>query len=48
MAILHGEHLLTKLDGNENKIKEIMENAVDLALPNKVDCESGPNWGSIK
>jgi len=30
------------------KIKDIMESAVDLALPNKVDCETGPNWGSIK
>ena len=30
------------------KIKEIMENAVDLKIPNKVDYESGPNWGSIK
>ena len=30
------------------KIKDIMENAVDLQIPNKVDYESGPNWGSIK
>ena len=30
------------------KIKDIMENAVDLKIPNKVDYESGPNWGSIK
>ena len=30
------------------KIKDIMENAVDLEVPNKVDYESGPNWGSIK
>ena len=30
------------------KIKEIMEKAVDLQIPNKVDYESGPNWGSIK
>ena len=44
---IHDE-LDISIDGNENKIKEIMENAVDLALPNKVDCESGPNWGSIK
>jgi DNA polymerase I-like protein with 3'-5' exonuclease and polymerase domains len=27
------------------KIKEIMESAVDLEVPNKVDYESGPNWG---
>jgi DNA polymerase I-like protein with 3'-5' exonuclease and polymerase domains len=30
------------------KIKNIMENAVDLEIPNKVDYESGPNWGDIK
>jgi DNA polymerase I-like protein with 3'-5' exonuclease and polymerase domains len=44
---IHDE-LDISIDGNEDKIKEIMENAVDLALPNKVDCEAGPNWGSIK
>jgi len=31
-----------------SKIKEIMENAVELKVPNKVDYESGPNWGKIK
>ena len=31
-----------------NKIKEIMEYAVNLEVPNKVDYESGPNWGNIK
>ena len=30
------------------KIKNIMESAVDLEVPNKVDYESGPNWGQIK
>ena len=30
------------------KIVEIMENAVNLEVPNKVDYESGPNWGTIK
>jgi DNA polymerase I-like protein with 3'-5' exonuclease and polymerase domains len=25
-----------------------MEHAVDLQIPNKVDYESGPNWGEIK
>ena len=30
------------------KIINIMENAVDLEVPNKVDYESGPNWGTIK
>ena len=31
-----------------DKIKEIMEHAVSLEVPNKVDYESGPNWGEIK
>ena len=35
-----------KQDGN--KIKEIMENAVNLEIPNKVDYEYGDNWGEIK
>jgi len=30
------------------KVKDVMESAVDLKIPNKVDYESGPNWGSIK
>ena len=31
-----------------DKIKEIMEGAVTLEVPNKVDYESGTNWGNIK
>ena len=31
-----------------DKIKTVMENTVSLEVPNKVDYESGPNWGSIK
>ena len=31
-----------------NKIIDIMENAVKLKVPNKVDYESGNNWGEIK
>ena len=30
------------------KIKDIMENAIRLRIPNKVDYESGKNWGDIK
>ena len=30
------------------KIKDIMEKAIKLEIPNKVDYESGPNWGNIK
>ena len=29
------------------KIIEIMENAVKLTIPNKVDYESGQTWGEI-
>jgi len=34
-------------DGMAKRIIEIMENAVSLAVPNKVDYESGDTWGSI-
>jgi DNA polymerase I-like protein with 3'-5' exonuclease and polymerase domains len=37
MDYTHAEH-----------IKEIMESAVTLEVPNKVDYESGQNWGTIK
>jgi len=37
-----------KDDQHADKIKEIMESAVDLEVPNKVDYEVGPNWGQIK
>jgi len=30
------------------KIIEIMETCVTLKIPNKVDYESGKNWGDIK
>jgi DNA polymerase I-like protein with 3'-5' exonuclease and polymerase domains len=30
------------------KIVEIMEDAVKLEVPNKVDYEKGPNWGEAK
>ncbi len=30
------------------KIKDIMQTAIELEVPNKVDYESGPNWGTIK
>ena len=35
-------------DAQADKIKQIMEHAVELKVPNKVDYESGPNWGEIK
>ena len=30
------------------RIKDIMEGAVELEVPNKVDYEFGKNWGEIK
>jgi DNA polymerase I-like protein with 3'-5' exonuclease and polymerase domains len=42
------DELDISVDGNADKIKEIMEGAVTLEVPNKVDYESGPNWGTIK
>jgi DNA polymerase I-like protein with 3'-5' exonuclease and polymerase domains len=44
---IHDELDISVTD-NADKIKQIMESAVDLEVPNKVDYESGPNWGSIK
>jgi DNA polymerase I-like protein with 3'-5' exonuclease and polymerase domains len=29
-------------------VQNIMEQAIELEINNKVDCESGPNWGNIK
>jgi len=37
-----------KNDEQAEKIKSIMENTINLKVPNKVDYESGPNWGTIK
>jgi len=37
-----------KSDKQAKQIIEIMETAVDLEVPNKVDYESGPNWGTIE
>ena len=30
------------------RIKEVMENTVQLKVPLKVDAEIGPSWGEIK
>ena len=35
-------------ESHADKIKQIMEGAVTLEVPNKVDYESGTNWGNIK
>ena len=31
-----------------SRIKEVMENTVELKVPLKVDAEIGPSWGEIK
>ena len=43
---IHDE-LDISVDNNADKIKQIMESAVELEVPNKVDYESGSNWGTI-
>jgi len=42
------DELDISVSDNADKIKQIMESAVQLEVPNKVDYESGPNWGTIK
>jgi DNA polymerase I-like protein with 3'-5' exonuclease and polymerase domains len=42
------DELDISVQNNSEQIKEIMENAVSLEVPNKVDYEFGPNWGTIK
>ena len=48
MIQLHDE-LDISVESNDQakKIKEIMENCVELKVPNKVDYEVGDNWGDI-
>jgi|TARA_R100000008_G_scaffold82965_1_gene67804 DNA polymerase I-like protein with 3'-5' exonuclease and polymerase domains len=46
---VHDELDISIRDKEHGKeIKKIMEEAVQLEVPNKVDDESGENWGSIK
>jgi DNA polymerase I-like protein with 3'-5' exonuclease and polymerase domains len=42
------DELDISVDNNADRIKDIMESAVELEVPNKVDYESGLNWGNIK
>jgi len=42
------DELDISVNGNADKIKEIMESAVELEVPIKVDYEYGKNWGTIK
>jgi DNA polymerase I-like protein with 3'-5' exonuclease and polymerase domains len=46
---VHDELDISVHDEQQAKlIKSVMEDAVSLEVPNKVDYESGPNWGTIK
>ncbi len=46
---VHDELDISVADEAEaEKIKSVMESAVDLEVPNKIDYESGPNWGNVK
>ena len=46
---VHDELDISVKDDKEAKqIVDIMESAVDLEVPNKVDYETGTNWGNIK
>ena len=46
---IHDELCISISDEKQaKKIKDIMEKAIKLVIPNKVDYESGPNWGNIK
>jgi len=46
---IHDELCISVTDKEQaNKIKGIMREAIKLEIPNKVDYESGPNWGNIK
>ena len=46
---VHDELDISVTDNDQAKeIIKIMTKAVDLEVPNKVDYESGPNWGTIK
>ena len=48
MVQVHDELNVSITDDKQaKKVKEIMETAVLLEIPNKVDYESGDNWGSI-
>ena len=48
LIVIHDELDISVIDDNQaKKIVEIMEGAVTLAIPNKVDYESGETWGDI-
>ena len=46
---IHDEvNISVESDTQAEEIIKIMESAVELQVPNKVDYEKGANWGEIK
>ena len=45
---IHDELCISIKDHGPELIREIMEQTIPLEVKNKVDYESGPNWGTIK
>ena len=45
---IHDELCFSTTDHESELIKNIMEQTIPLEVKNKVDYESGPNWGNIK
>ena len=45
---IHDELCFSTTDHEAELIKKTMEETISLEVKNKVDYESGPNWGSIK
>jgi len=46
---IHDELCISiKNEEEKNVIKTIMEKAIELEIPNKVDYQSGPSWGNIE
>jgi DNA polymerase I-like protein with 3'-5' exonuclease and polymerase domains len=46
---IHDEvNISVESDTHAEDIIKIMESAVELQVPNKVDYEKGANWGEIK
>ena len=45
---MHDELCFSTTDHEAKLIKETMEQTIPLEVKNKVDYESGANWGTIK
>ena len=45
---IHDELCFSITDHETKLIQSVMEETIPLEVKNKVDFESGPNWGTIK